>query len=36
MSIWDTFTRIPGMIGDGSVPDVTCDFYHRFREDIKR
>lgn len=36
MSIWDTFARIPGMIGDGSVPDNTCDFYHLFREDIKR
>lgn len=36
MSVWDTFARIPGMIGDGSVPDKTCDFYHLFREDIKR
>lgn len=36
MSVWDTFARIPGMIGDGSVPDNTCDFYHLFREDIKR
>lgn len=33
-SIWDVFSRIPGKIGDGSTPDVACDQYHRFEEDI--
>ncbi len=34
MSIWDTFTRIPGAIMDGSSGDVACDSYHKFREDV--
>lgn len=33
-SIWDTFAGQPGMIGDGSTLEVSCDFYHRYREDI--
>ena len=33
-SIWDTFSRIPGKILDGSTPDVACDFYHRYKSDI--
>ncbi len=36
LSIWDVFARIPGKIRDGQVPDVTCDQYHRYEEDIKR
>ncbi len=35
-SIWDTYARIPGNIGDNSTPDVACDFYHNYKEDIKR
>ena len=34
LSIWDVFSRIPGKIRDGSTPDVSCDSYHRYREDI--
>lgn len=34
-SIWDTFSRIPGKILDGSTPDVCCDFYHHYKDDIK-
>ena len=34
-SIWDTFSRIPGKILDGSTPDVSCDFYHHYKDDIK-
>lgn len=34
-SIWDTFSRIPGKILDGSTPDVSCDFYHHYKGDIK-
>ena len=33
-SIWDTFSRVPGAIADGSTGDVACDHYHRFREDV--
>jgi beta-glucosidase len=33
-SIWDTFTRAPGAIADGSTGDVATDHYHRVDEDI--
>ena len=33
-SIWDRFARESGKIADGTVPDVTCDHYHRWRDDI--
>ncbi len=33
-SIWDTFAAIEGNIEDGSTPEVACDHYHRWREDI--
>ena len=32
-SIWDTFSRDPANIKDGSNGDVACDHYHRYRED---
>jgi len=34
MSIWDVYSRLPGMIHDGSLPDVACDQYHRLEEDV--
>jgi beta-glucosidase len=33
-SVWDTFSRVPGAIADGTNGDVACDHYHRFRDDI--
>jgi len=33
-SIWDRFARVPGNIRDGSTPDVACDSYHRWPEDV--
>ena len=33
-SIWDRFAHTPGKIIDGSTGDVTCDYYHRWAEDI--
>ncbi|KAJ0416488.1 glycoside hydrolase superfamily [Aspergillus carlsbadensis] len=35
-SIWDTFTRLPGKIKDGSTPSTTCDAYHLWKEDVAR
>ena len=33
-SIWDVFARKSGAIGDGSTPEIACDSYHRYAEDI--
>ena len=33
-SIWDRFAHTPGKIVDGSTPEVACDHYHRYEEDI--
>ena len=33
-SIWDRFAAVPGNIADGSRPDIACDHYHRWAEDI--
>jgi beta-glucosidase len=33
-SIWDTFARIPGTISDHSNPEIACDSYHRYPDDI--
>lgn len=35
LSIWDVFSRIPGTIADNSRPDVGCNLYHRWRDDIQ-
>jgi beta-glucosidase len=34
-SIWDRFASLPGKIADGSNPDIACDHYHRWPEDIQ-
>jgi len=33
-SIWDRRCKMKGGVGDGSNGDVSCDHYHRYREDI--
>lgn len=33
-SIWDRFATKAGRIADGTDPRVTCDHYHRWREDV--
>lgn len=33
-SIWDDFCRIPGNVRNGDDPDVACDHYHRWPEDL--
>ncbi len=35
LSIWDVFARIPGTIADGTTPDITCNLYRTFEEDLK-
>lgn len=33
-SIWDVFSRLPGKIKGGGVPDVCCDSYHNIDRDV--
>jgi hypothetical protein len=33
-SIWDRFSHTPGKVKGASTGDVTCDSYHRYKEDI--
>ncbi|WP_308492555.1 GH1 family beta-glucosidase [Microbacterium terrisoli] len=33
-SIWDAFCRVPGAVVGGDNGDVSCDHYHRYREDV--
>lgn len=35
MSIWDSFSHIPGNIYDASNGDVACDQYHKYKSDIQ-
>lgn len=35
LSIWDVFARIPGTIADGTTPDITCNLYRTYEEDLK-
>src|SRR6202453_4789587 len=34
LSIWDTYSRLPGKIKNGDTGDVACDHYHRYPEDV--
>jgi len=33
-SIWDRFAHTSGRIRNGDTPDVACDSYHRYSEDV--
>lgn len=33
-SIWDTFCNTKDKVHDGARADITCDHYHRYKEDI--
>ena len=35
ISIWDTFSKIPGKVANGDNGDVANDHYHRYLEDIQ-
>ena len=34
MNIWDVFCREPGHVYEGHTGDVSCDQYHRYKEDV--
>jgi beta-glucosidase len=34
-SVWDRFCATPGKVRNGDTGVVACDFYHRYREDIR-
>ena len=34
-SIWQRFSRTPGMMVEGATGDVACDHYHRYRDDVR-
>ena len=34
-SIWDVFSRLPGKIKNGGIPEVACDSYHRVERDVE-
>ncbi len=34
-SIWDDFSKQPGRVHGGHTPEIACDHYHRFPEDIR-
>ena len=33
-SIWDAFCRVPGKVYEGQTGDISCDHYHRYKEDV--
>ena len=34
LSIWDAFAHTPGRIITGETADVSCDHFHRYKEDV--
>jgi beta-glucosidase len=34
-SVWDRFSATPGKVRGGDTGEVACDFYHRYRDDLK-
>src|SRR5436305_200755 len=34
-SVWDRFCATPGKVRSGDNGDVACDFFHRYRNDVK-
>jgi beta-glucosidase len=35
VSIWDTYSKLPGKIKNNDNGDIACDMYHRYREDVQ-
>jgi beta-glucosidase len=34
-SVWDRFCATPGKVRGGDNGDIACDFFHRYRDDVK-
>ena len=34
LEIWDVFSRIPGRTFGGQTPDLACDYYHKYPEQL--
>ena len=34
-SVWDRFCATPGKVRAGDTGEVACDFYHRYRDDVR-
>ena len=34
-SVWDRFSATPGKVRGGDTGEIACDFYHRYRDDVK-
>ncbi len=34
VSIWDTYSHLPGRVYENHNGDIACDQYHRYREDV--
>jgi len=34
-SVWDRFCATPGKVRNGDSGDIACDFYNRYRDDVK-
>lgn len=35
LSIWDAFSHTPGKTAGGATGDITCDHYHRWKDDVR-
>ena len=35
LEIWDVFSRTPGKIYNNETPDLACDYYHKYPEQLK-
>jgi beta-glucosidase len=34
-SVWDRFAATPGKVRNGDTGEIACDFYHRYRDDVR-
>ena len=34
-SVWDRFSATPGKVRGGDTGEVACDFYNRYRDDVR-
>lgn len=34
VSVWDTFSHTPGKVANGETGDISCDHYHKYKEDV--